>query len=159
MILNSVPTLNSDLFSKYARDHNLPSLADATAQLINNPTHDALKELYLLEASYFFSPQNRSKGIEQIVEKLDFCIPTEHWWYTEGAKVYSEIKWVPEKMPTLIVGGSDDLITPLGVFEQDLRFVRDNITIVNIPNAGHFPWVEQPDLVDEVLTAFVKKLY
>ncbi len=158
VILNSVPTLNSALFSKYAAEHSLPSLSEATARFINTPTREALKELYLLEALYFFAPQNRAKGIEQIVEKLDFCIPTEHWWYTEGAKTYSEIKWIPEKTPTLIIGGSDDLITPLDIFEQDLRFIRDNIRIMRVPNAGHFPWVEKPDVINEVFASFVRRL-
>jgi pimeloyl-ACP methyl ester carboxylesterase len=91
------------------------------------------------------------------VNKLDFCIPTEHWWYTDGAKFYAEIKWIPQRIPTLIIGGSEDFITPLAVFEQASQFQRENIQMITIPSAGHFPWLEQSDLVHNALQSFLKR--
>lgn len=158
VVLNSVPTLQSELFSKCANEHNLPSLSEAQALFVKEPSLDNLKALYLFETPYFFSPKNRTQGIEKIVEKLEFCIPTEHWWYKEGAQIYSEIEWVPQKISTLIIGGSDDFITPLGIFKEDPRFNRDNIKIVDIEDAGHFPWMEKPDALNDALELFVNRI-
>lgn len=158
VIFNSVPTLKSDLFAKIATEKKLPSLSEAQNAFIREPTIETMKALYLMEADYFFTEDYRSQGIEQIVNKLEFCIPTEHWWYREGAKFYAEIKWVPQKVPTLIIGGSEDFITPPAIFEQLPSFQRENIRIVTIPGAGHFPWLEQPDLVSHALLLFLKRL-
>lgn len=156
IILNSIPTLKSDLFAKAAEKHNLPSLAQEKDQFIKEPNLATMKALYLKEAEYFFTQPNRAKGIETIVNKLEFCLHTEHWWYAGGYEFYSDIKWIPEQTATLIVGGSDDFITPFGVFEQDQRFHRKNIQMTNIPNAGHFPWMEQPDLINQAMESFVE---
>ncbi len=115
-----------------------------------------MRALYLLESYYFFTDKYRAQGIEQIVSKLEYCIPTEHWWYREGAKFYAEIKWVPQKVPTIIIGGNDDFITPMAVYEQALNFQRENIRMVTIPGAGHFPWLEQPRLVNYEMKSFLE---
>ena len=75
----------------------------------------------------------------------------------EGSKKYATINWIPEKVPVLIIGGSHDFLTPLSLFEQDLRFHRNNIEIVNIPNAGHFPSDEQPDLIKDAFYSFIDR--
>ncbi|MBY0281364.1 MAG: alpha/beta hydrolase [Alphaproteobacteria bacterium] len=154
VILNSVPTLQSELFAKCAIENNLPLLGEAQALFVEKPTLKNLKALYLLEAFYFFSSNNQAHGIEQIVSKLEFCLSTEHWWYKEGAQYYSKIKWIPKKVPTIIIGGAHDFITPIGIFQQDLRFNRSNIKMINLVDAGHFPWLEQPQLVNKALTDF-----
>ncbi|ARN84744.1 alpha/beta fold hydrolase [Candidatus Nucleicultrix amoebiphila] len=158
VILNSIPTLHSDLFAKCARENNLPPLSDAQSSFIEEPTLETINALYMSEVPYFFSHENRVQGIEKIVKKLTYCIPTEHWWYKEGAQIYSKITWVPDKTPTLIIGGSDDFITPLGVFEEDARFKRANIKIVTLQKAGHFPWLEHPDVLNATLTDFFNAL-
>lgn len=157
VILNSVPNLDSNIFAKCAQENHLPPLACQISDFVNNPTIENMKALYLAEADYFFAPENLMKGIESIVEKLSYCLQTEHWFYTEGAKELTQIKWVPQKVPTLIVGGSHDCITPFDIFKQDQSFLRDNIEIFNVANAGHFPWFEQPHIIRNKFTSFVKE--
>jgi pimeloyl-ACP methyl ester carboxylesterase len=89
---------------------------------------------------------------------LCVCIPTEHWWYKGGAGFYAEIKWIPQKTPTLIIGGNEDFITPQTIFEQTPSFQRENIQMVSIPGAGHFPWLEQPNLVSHAMQSFLKRI-
>ena len=154
VILNSVPTLKSDIFAKVANKHKLPSLLDAQELFIEKPTLKTLRSLYLLESFYFFSKNNQPLGINKIINKLEFSIPAEYWWYTQGALFYKDITWVPQEIPTLIIGGSHDYITPLNIFEEDHRFKRKNIEILLIHEAGHFPWLEQPQLLGEALKKF-----
>ncbi len=56
-------------------------------------------------------------------------------------------------LPTLIVCGSDDKVTPLHYSE----FFRDHIAGANlevVPNADHMVMLEQPDLVSDLLADF-----
>lgn len=59
--------------------------------------------------------------------------------------------WVPETIPTLILTGEFDQITPLSSFEGTVYLDRPNIVIESIPGASHFPWLEKPELVREIL--------
>lgn len=158
VILNSIPTLKSDLFMKVAVEQDLFSLEKARDEFIQSPKLETMKALYLQEADYFFTAQNRAMGIERVVNQLQYCIPTEYWWYTVGAAFYAEINWVPQKIPTLIIGAKDDFITPFAIFEQDTRFHRNNIRLVNMADAGHFPWIEQPAAINRVLASFAELL-
>jgi pimeloyl-ACP methyl ester carboxylesterase len=158
IILNSVPTLQSDIFAKVAHEHELLSLSEAQGNFIEKMNLKSLQDLYIQESFYFFAPKDRDDGINKIIKKMQFSIPAEHWWYTKGAQSYKKITWVPQKTPTLIIGGSNDYITPLSVFGSDHRFKRNNIEIQQIPGAGHFPWFEQPKLLNNILMQFTKNL-
>ncbi len=157
VILNSVPTLDSHLFAQCSKGKGLPLLDSYRSAFVSNPTIDTMKALYHAEASYFFAPEDRAKGIETIIDRLEYCLPTEHWFYTEGATEFKTIRWVPQTVPTLIMGGENDYITPLEIFIQDKRFERNNIEICNIPNAGHFPWLEKPQVMRAKFAAFSRK--
>ena len=163
VILNSAPTLptpptmNIEEFEKRARDNDLPFGAETVATFLSNPTMSTIKERYLSLVPYAFPADNLVQGIK-VVENLIFNVDTGYWWLTEGAKIYSTINWIPEKTPMLILGGNHDLLTPLSLFEEDLRFQRNNIDIISISNAGHFPWIEQPTLIKDAFCSFIKKI-
>lgn len=55
--------------------------------------------------------------------------------------------WVPKKVPTLIIGNEYDFMTPFEIFQSDSRFLRSNIKFVEIKEAGHFNWMDNPDAV------------
>ncbi|MFZ1041227.1 MAG: alpha/beta fold hydrolase [Anaerolineales bacterium] len=60
-------------------------------------------------------------------------------------------------LPTLIVCGLDDQMTPLGHSE----FLREHITGAHlgvVPNAGHMVMLEQPDLVSGLLADFIDSI-
>lgn len=65
-----------------------------------------------------------------------------------------DAKWIPQKVPTLIVGAEFDAITPFELYESDARFNRTNISKCLIKEAGHIPWVEKPQEVINALHAF-----
>ena len=151
VILNSTPTLDSPIFAQTVQKYDLPSLAQAQALFVEKKSVETLRDLYRLEAEYFFSKKYREAGIKQIINKLEFSISAEYWWYTQGPAFYKAITWVPQQTPTLIISGSEDKMTPLSVFESDARFKRDNIKMLEIKGAGHFPWLEQPEAVKKAI--------
>lgn len=69
-----------------------------------------------------------------------------------------DTKWIPEKVPTMIISGTRDCITPYILFEQDSRFHRPNIEHVVIKEGGHYAWVDHPAEVQDAFQAFYLKL-
>lgn len=154
VLLNTTPSFESKLFEQVVAKHNLPSLDEVKQQFIDNPCLETLRALYRKEAPYFFAPSNQKQGLDEVINKMEYCIATEHWWYSGGYATFSKIKWVPQTAPTLIIESADDLITPCGLFEEVPEFNRKNIQIKQISDAGHFPWMEQPQAINEVITGW-----
>lgn len=55
--------------------------------------------------------------------------------------------WIPENVPTLIIGSEFDYMIPFEIFQNDPRFLRPNIKLVEIKEAGHFSWIDNPEAV------------
>ncbi len=153
----SVSTVEVNEFEMLRREYNLPSGSEAAAAFLNNPSVSTIINNYLSIVPYAFPAESLEDGIK-IIEHLVYNVDTFYWWLTDGSKKHAEISWIPEKVPTFILGGTRDCLTPLSMFEQDQRFHRNNIEMVCIPNAGHFPWIEQPNQVKDAFSLFIEKL-
>lgn len=58
------------------------------------------------------------------------------------------------KAPTLLIWGENDLDTPI----SDAKIMNENIAdsgIVYVPNAGHFSFLDNPNLVHAVINSFI----
>jgi pimeloyl-ACP methyl ester carboxylesterase len=75
-------------------------------------------------------------------------------WSKEHFDQTYQAKWVPQTIPTLILSGERDLITPLRLFIEAKQFHRDHIAIQAIKNGGHFLWIENPEDVVEAFKAY-----
>lgn len=157
IILNSVPTLHSDEFEKCVRENSLPSTVEARTAFKNNPTLEAAMEVYLVSAPYCFPASSLEKGIAQIKElTVNHC--TVYDWNTKGSEVYSTIKWIPQNVPTLILGASHDFLTPISIFEQSEYFHRKNVQLYTINDAGHFPWIEKNLIIKNYFKSLTEKI-
>ena len=72
-------------------------------------------------------------------------------WETGYAKRIGQIRH-----PTLIVWGEDDRVFPIAVGEDLHRTITPS-SLVRIPNAGHIPQWEQPDLVNPAMIDFLRQ--
>ena len=61
------------------------------------------------------------------------------------------------KMPTLLVWGKQDIITPPFVAEKFLQGLP-NAELVFIDKCGHVPMMEHPQKFNEVLEPFLQKM-
>lgn len=61
------------------------------------------------------------------------------------------------KTPTLVIGGSDDRMTP-AKFSQYLADHISNARLAMIPHTGHYPMVEQVDVFNTHLANFLNSL-
>lgn len=60
------------------------------------------------------------------------------------------------KIPTLVIWGKDDLITPVNLTDQLLRALPHARREI-LPFCGHLPQFEKPDLVGQLILDFLKK--
>ena len=58
--------------------------------------------------------------------------------------------------PTLIVWGEEDRVFPLAVGEELQRTIKGS-SLVRIPNAGHIPQWERPDLANRAMIDFLQR--
>jgi len=59
------------------------------------------------------------------------------------------------RVPTLVVGGAEDELTPPAVMQPMAGRIR-GARYVEVPSAGHLSPLEQPDEVNEVVRDFLK---
>ena len=71
---------------------------------------------------------------------------------------YFSAKWVPQRVPTLIVGSKYDCICPFSLFEKDNRFHRSNIELFFIEDAGHIVWMENPSATRAAFQGIISRL-
>lgn len=117
-------------------------------------------------APYFFAkstakeqPQLVKSFIQSLLEAPANHIPGK---VSLGRAIFSRASILEQlseiKVPTLIVVGEDDLPRPPRESEEMAKRIP-NAQLAIIPKAGHICTLEQPKLVNEVLTEFLKKYY
>jgi pimeloyl-ACP methyl ester carboxylesterase len=93
---------------------------------------------------------NRNRQRPGVIPPLMTVRDTLPLWETGFAKRIGEIRH-----PTLIVWGEQDRVFPLLVGEELQRTIRES-GLVRIPNAGHIPQWERPDLVNRAMIEFLR---
>lgn len=157
VILNSAPSLWLEEAEKYASKKSIPLLNEPMSTFENNPNQETFKTALVACAPYYFSSNQLETGI-QLLNKLSFNFHAAVWWLKRASNSHFTAQWIPENVPTLIIGGSEDCITPISLFENDNRFARKNIQIKTINGAGHFPWLENIEAVKASFDSFLHKL-
>jgi pimeloyl-ACP methyl ester carboxylesterase len=74
---------------------------------------------------------------------------------TSGFDVMGQLGAI--KHPTLVIGGEEDRWTPPR-FQQYFAEQLPDVRMVMIPNAGHYPFVEQEEAFNRELERFLEEL-
>ncbi|MDP1608078.1 MAG: alpha/beta hydrolase [Chlamydiales bacterium] len=157
VILDSAPDATWQiLFAEIIKKQPVPGLQVLQENYEKDPSNKTLKALTLASVPYLFTKKGQTSGIESL-RSLPYNYETCQWSDKHFDSTY-QAKWVPQKIPALIMAGEEDLVTPLQLFEKEKRFCRDNITFQSIKNAGHFPWIENPSAVAKEFTAYAQQL-
>jgi pimeloyl-ACP methyl ester carboxylesterase len=144
------------LFAETIKKQPIPGLQALQGNYEKDPSNETLKALTLASAPYLFTKEGQTSGIESL-RSLPYNFETCQWSDKHFDSTY-QAKWVPQKIPTLIMAGEEDQVTPLRLFEKEKRFSRDNITFKSIKKAGHFPWIDNPSAVVKEFTAYAQQL-
>ena len=157
VLMNSAPSLEcSTLFNEYLNEHPDPDFKKAELEYANHPSDQSLKALVHAVAPYFFTKSGLSEGLE-LLAGLPYTHGTYEWVINYFYPIY-EVKLNLEHFPILVMGSEFDVLTPLKLFSKDPRFARDNIQIIELKGASHFPWVGNLAPVEEALGNFAKVL-
>lgn len=156
VILGSAPKYWVHEAAKYAQKFDVPDLTQSLTAFSKNPNQQTFNAALEACLPYYFAP-----GFEQEYRKefSKFAFPYEPavWGQHKGAEWKDYARWIP-KVPTLIINGTRDLMTPYYMFSQDKRFRKPNIQIFTIEGAGHLPWIEKPERMRELLNSFFARL-
>ena len=143
-------------FMIHVKNHPIKDMQRLQTKYAKTPSNDLLKKITVASAPYSFTKKGLKKGIN-FLKSLPFNFKTCEWSEEHFDQTY-QAKWIPE-IPTLILAGEKDQITPLHLFAESKKFQRKNIIIRNIKNAGHFPWVENPKQVVKVFNEYYQFIY
>jgi pimeloyl-ACP methyl ester carboxylesterase len=94
---------------------------------------------------------NRNRQRPGVIPPLMTIRDTLPLWESGFAKRIGEIRH-----PTLILWGEEDQVFPLPAGEDLQRTIKGS-ALVRIPNAGHIPQWEQPDLANRAMIEFLRR--
>ena len=157
IIMNSTPNSSwTELLQETATKYNLPDITNDIEELYTNPTDDQLKTFFYANISYIFCEHEIPVG-KQLLELCSYNIKTRIW---ASQNFYNSYKysWIPNKLPTLIIGSHDDRSLPIKLFLENTEWSRPNIKIIELCDTGHFPWLSCFDRINEELSGLAKDI-
>lgn len=157
IILNSAPRLWFSEAINYAKENNISTVSEAGIKFRENPTSETFKAALLANAHCHFPAKSIEAG-KEMFEKMLFNYKAMLWWLKKARDINFDAKWIPQQVPTLIMGGDKDFVVPCSIFEMDKRFHRKNIEIKTLQDAGHFIWMDQMTTVREAFNSFISRL-
>ncbi len=157
VILHAAPSLWTEEAVSYAKQFNYPSFDDAIAALSADPNQQTFEAAIDVCMPYYFPPKSLEAG-RKLFKDAVFQYRPALWWLQKATEMQFTAAWVPEHVPTLIVGGKYDCMCPYTLFQNDARFNRDNVTHLLIKNGGHCSWIDNPKAVQRVFAKFIKGL-
>lgn len=143
-------------YIKYVNAHPLLEAQKLQKLYEEIPSNELLKELTIACAPYFSTIKSLSRIIA-LFNTLPFNYKS-HLWAEENFDRTYEAQWIPKKIPTLILGGDQDHLTPLTLFSELKKFNRRNVIIREIKNASHFPWMDNPEQIKQAFSEYCQLL-
>lgn len=157
VILNSSPKLWLDEAVAYSKQFDLPDLTEDMQAFVQNPNQQTFNAALNACMPYYFPKETLEQG-RQLLSKIPFEYRAAVWGQIKAIEGKLLAKWIPQQIPTLIIGGKYDCICPFSLFKSDERFQRENIKLLFIENAGHCPWVDNPIAVEKAFKEFSSRI-
>lgn len=157
IIMNSAPCLWLEAAAEVAKQRNLPDLTKEMQAFNDNPSQATFNQAMAACMPYYFPAESIERG-SALLTNIPFCYEAAVWWQHKAVELNFTAQWIPQQVKTLIISGEFDAIVPFSLFDNDIRFKRDNIKKVLVPNAGHASWVEAPETIAKLFENFYKDL-
>lgn len=157
VILNAAPVSPYEEAAVYAKQFKLPQITEDMQKFVLNPSQATFMAALDTCMPYYFPAETLEKGRELFLQ-VPFNYHAAVWGQVKMAEGKLIAQWIPEEIPTLIVGGKYDCICPFSLYTKDQRFHRDNIELLFIENAGHCPWLENPKAMREAFERFILQI-
>ncbi len=124
--------------------HPLAAVDVAAAAYEADPTDDNLARLAVASAPWNFTPAGLAAGTG-LLARMPYNGAAVEWSARNFDDSYA-MTWWPATVPTLIVSGAQDRIVDQSLWNEP-RFHGGHVRHEWIPDAAHFPWIDQPDAV------------
>lgn len=146
IILNSAPVLWQEEAVSYSKHFDLPDLTNDMHAFIQTPNQETFDAALNACMPYYFPKETLERG-RKLLSQMPFSYRAAVWGQIKALEGKLLAQWIPQQVPTLIIGSKYDCICPFSLFTKDERFHRKNIRLLFIEDAGHCPWVENPTAV------------
>ncbi len=157
VIMDSAPNAEWQRgFARYCKTYPLPKMDALKDCFLNQPTNDTLRKLTLASLPHVFTQKSLAQGL-RLFENLPYNLLAYLWSANNFDNTYRAL-WIPSNIPTLILAGENDRITPLSLFKNAKEFNHPNIRMQPIKNAGHFPWIENPQQIQTAFSEYIGQL-
>ncbi len=156
--LNSAPKLWLEAAAKCAEKYNLPSLDPQMQTFIQHPSQETFDATLDVCIPYWFYKKESLEKRAKWCHSIPFSFRPAMWGLDKLISSNYSATWIPEKVPTLILGSEFDWMTPFELFQNDPRFIRDNIEFCEVKEAGHCCWIDNPSEVKAAFDKFSARL-
>ncbi|MFA8450666.1 MAG: alpha/beta fold hydrolase [Bacteroidales bacterium] len=120
-----------------------------------SPSDESFKNMVISLCSNFFSYKTSGKGT-RMISNNSFSHKSFDYFINDFFRNYT-IRYKFD-LPTLIIGGEKDEITPISLFKKSHQFSLDNIQIKEVRGAFHYPWIENPRETRKNIVEFVNSI-
>ncbi|MFJ7072228.1 alpha/beta fold hydrolase [Streptomyces sp. NPDC098781] len=143
-------------FEQWAQAHPLPGLEDAAGRYAADPSDETLRALTLAAAPWNFTTAGLPQG-RALLDALPYCHEAVAWAGTHFDQRYRAL-WSPQALPTLLISGAQDHVVDQQLWEQARGFEQPHVLRHTVEQAGHFPWIDNPDAVRAAFTDLTARL-
>lgn len=157
VLLNGTPGLWMEEAVVYAKQFNLPDFSKEMHAFVSNPSQETFQPALEACMACYFPKSTLEKGKELLAPVACRYQPAV-WWQNKVVETNFSAKWVPQNVPTLVVGSKYDCVCPYTLFQKDMRFHRPNVEFLYIEDAGHLIWVENPLAAKEAFKKMTSRL-
>lgn len=141
---------------KAQKTYNLPDISYAASQFYGAPTDERLRLLFDATVPYLFATHEIEAG-QEILGMSPYNARTK-LWADQNFHPFYKCNWVPNTLPTIIIGSDEDRLLPVKFFKDQKEWSKENITIIQLENTGHFPWLSHFDIINESLSKLAKHI-
>lgn len=155
LVLMNTTTRNSFFLhvNEMKEKHGLPDLVPAASEYHLNPSDQTYRQFWNTYKHYCFTASEMQKG-EQMIQQYAF---NNAAYYEAIEHFYPEYtcKWVPESIPVMTITSENDFICPPQIFMENEQFKSKNIINRMINQAGHCPWINHLEQVQNCFIEFI----
>jgi proline-specific peptidase len=160
LLATSPSTVENDETINRALAANLPGLDDSNLrQLFEGRTesNEELREMRELLMPLYFEGPFDPELPKQIADRAFFHYETHNYAFAVNNPAYDVREGLRDvKVPTLVLSGGNDWITPLAKSQEITSLIPDSRLEV-FENSGHMPNVEEHDKLMSVLRSFLRE--
>jgi pimeloyl-ACP methyl ester carboxylesterase len=131
-------------FLATVRAHPLPEVDAATAAYEREPTDEHLARLAVASAPWNFPAPTLEVGAA-LLARMPYHGGAVAWSAEHFDDDY-RASWWPERLPCLVVSGSDDRIVDQSAWQRP-QFAGRHVLHRTIRGGGHWPWLDAPEQV------------